>query len=435
MSEYLLTYFWTGLECVSLILLYDAFSERKGGLLYRYAVIACFVILTATILNLVTLVGSSFIKIPLAIITYFILHKLLYHSGNIFRLYIVIIYYSTLCCIDNFCFVFWICLYNRFCSPIWETEFIPMLAIHFIIIITSFIQKHLRKNKPIGDTKWTWFTVPAILSFTNLFMIFFFGDCYQESQISTLPLLVCASFITVIQVATLFLVSWMEKDAHYREETISLQIKAMAQQESIEALSAAYDHQRKITHDFRAYLDILDSMLARNNINTKATQDYIYSLKIEHTKGLLLVSTHHATLDALLNQKALVARKRKIDIQFKVNDLSATNINMVDITILISNTIDNAIEACEKLPVNDRQIYVQVLLEEDVFFYAVRNRSLPVNMESNRPPRTTKDDSFVHGFGLQNVLTTLKKYNSVYAINYSDGWFEFATDLPNTLIS
>ena len=98
-------------------------------------------------------------------------------------------------------------------------------------------------------------------------------------------------------------------------------------------------------------------------------------------------------------------------------------------------TLDNAIEACEKLPVQDRKIYIQVVLDDNELFYAVRNRSLPVDVSSDRLPVTTKEDPSFHGYGLQNVQTTLAKYHSVYAMDYADGWFEFATDLPNTLIS
>ena len=91
-----------------------------------------------------------------------------------------------------------------------------------------------------------------------------------------------------------------------------------------------------------------------------------------------------------------------------MNDLSPIKIDMVDLTVVISNTLDNAIEACEKLPETDRQIYVQALLEEDELFYAVRNKSLPVNMIANQLPASTKENPSFHGYGLQNVHTTLK---------------------------
>lgn len=75
-----------------------------------------------------------------------------------------------------------------------------------------------------------------------------------------------------------------------------------------------------------------------------------------------------------------------------MNDLSAVKIDLVDLTVIISNTLDNAIEACEKLPVQDRQIYIQVVLDDNELFYAVRNRSLPVDVSSDRLPVTTKEN-------------------------------------------
>lgn len=170
-------------------------------------------------------------------------------------------------------------------------------------------------------------------------------------------------------------------------------------------------------------------------VEIDAIKSYVRSLQSAQTSRILLVNTHHSTLDALLNQKALVARNRSIDVQFRVNDLSAVKIDLVDLTVIISNTLDNAIEACEKLPVQERQIYVQVVLNDNELFYAVRNRSLPIDVSSDRLPVTTKENPSFHGYGLQNVQTTLAKYHSVYAMDYADGWFEFATDLPNTLIS
>ena len=67
-------------------------------------------------------------------------------------------------------------------------------------------------------------------------------------------------------------------------------------------------------------------------------------------------------------------------------------------------------------------------MDDNELFYAVRNRTLPVDVSSDRLPVTTKENPSFHGYGLQNVQTTLAKYHSVYAIDYADGWFEFATD-------
>ena len=435
MTEYLLTYLWAGMECFAAILLFDGFSERKHRPSIHWLIAGCFTILEATGLNLLDPGLASLSRGVYGISVFFVLHIVLYQSSLLFGLYMTIIYYATLGCVDNLCSTFVFFLSGASSATDFSDTMLVAFLIHCLSFFVFYLHKCTRKNKVVGTTSWQWYTIPALLSLISILLIFFFGTCFQNRQMTTLPLFVCAGFIAFLQTAAMFLVSWMEQNAHYREETLSLQTKARAQQESIEALSAAYAQQRKLTHDFQAHLDTLAGMLTQAPLDTGTLQKYVQDLRAAQTSRLLLVNTHHAALDALLNQKAFVAKKRKIDIQFSVNDLSAIKINMVDLTILISNTLDNAIEACEKLPEDDRQIFVQVLLEEDVLFYSVRNRSLPVNIQPGQLPITTKIPPSLHGYGLLNVQTTLQKYSSLYAINYADGWFGFATDLPNTPIS
>lgn len=435
MSDYFLTYLWTWMEYFSAILLFDAFSARKMERFRHWTIVTSLAFLEATLLNFAAITMPNYSKIVIGLVLLFSLHRFLYTSNRMFSFYISVIFYATICCVDN-CWYTMLLLMSEAQDSVTPGEMVwQNLFMHSVIIAVCFLQAKARNGKLSQATNFRWYTIPAVLSLASVLLIFFFGNCFQQGQISIQPLCVCATFITVMQIAALLLISWMEQNANFREEAISLQAKSKAQQESIEALSAAYAQQRKLTHDFRAHLSTLDGMLMQQSRDINTIQTYIHSLQSKQTERILLVNTHHAALDALLNQKALVAKNRKIDIQFSVNDLSPIKINMVDLTVIISNTLDNAIEACEKLPETDRQIYVQALLEEDELFYAVRNKSLPVNMITNQLPASTNENPSFHGYGLQNVHTTLEKYHTLYAMDYENGWFEFATELPNTLIS
>ena len=435
MSDYFLTYLWTWMEYFSAILLFDAFSARKMERFRHWIIVTSLAFLEATLLNFAAITMPNYSKIVIGLVLLFSLHRFLYTSNRMFSFYISVIFYATICCVDN-CWHTMLLLMSEAQDSVTPGEMVwQNLFMHSVIIAVCFLQAKARNGKLSQATNFRWYTIPAVLSLASVLLIFFFGNCFQQGQISIQPLCVCATFITVMQIAALLLISWMEQNANFREEAISLQAKSKAQQESIEALSAAYAQQRKLTHDFRAHLSTLDGMLMQQNRDINTIQTYIHRLQSKQTERILLVNTHHAALDALLNQKALVAKNRKIDIQFSVNDLSPIKIDMVDLTVVISNTLDNAIEACEKLPETDRQIYVQAMLEEDELFYAVRNKSLPVNMVANQLPASTKENPSFHGYGLQNVHTTLEKYHTLYAMDYENGWFEFATELPNTLIS
>lgn len=423
------------MEYFSAILLFDAFSARKMERFRHWTIVTSLAFLEATLLNFAAITMPNYSKIVVGLVLLFSLHRFLYTSNRMFSFYISVIFYATICCVDN-CWYTMLLLMSEAQDSVTPGEMVwQNLFMHSVIIAVCFLQAKARNGKLSQATNFRWYTIPAVLSLASVLLIFFFGNCFQQGQISIQPLCVCATFITVMQIAALLLISWMEQNANFREEAISLQAKSKAQQESIEALSAAYAQQRKLTHDFRAHLSTLDGMLMQQSRDINTIQTYIHSLQSKQTERILLVNTHHAALDALLNQKALVAKNRKIDIQFSVNDLSPIKIDMVDLTVIISNTLDNAIEACEKLPETDRQIYVQALLEEDELFYAVRNKSLPVNMITNQLPASTKENPSFHGYGLQNVHTTLEKYHTLYAMDYENGWFEFATELPNTLIS
>lgn len=67
--------------------------------------------------------------------------------------------------------------------------------------------------------------------------------------------------------------------------------------------------------------------------------------------------------------------------------------------------------------------------------YEVRAFRYLLKQELEQMPASTKENPSFHGYGLQNVHTTLEKYHTLYAMDYENGWFEFATELPNTLIS
>ena len=106
MSEYLLTYLWVGMECVAAVLLFDAFSQRKKKQIVHWITVTCFAFLDATFLNLMSPNMASFWKIAIALAAYYFLHRLLYVGKRIFSLYIAVIIYATVCCIDNIWFTF-----------------------------------------------------------------------------------------------------------------------------------------------------------------------------------------------------------------------------------------------------------------------------------------------------------------------------------------
>lgn len=428
--EYFLTYLWTALDYVGATFLFDGFATRRFKRLAFWGITGSYILFESMVLNLIMPATANYRMVLFALIFYAIFYIVQYNSTVIFCFFMAVICYAISCCVDDMCYTS-LFLFTK--TNFVSTFFLPF-TVRCITVAICYLQKRLRTKNGALPANWKTYIVPMLISLANILLVFYFGASFRCGQMAEKPLFVCALFLTSIQVAALFLVSWMEQNAHFREEALSLQTKAKAQQENIDALSAAYAQQRKLTHDFHAHLDLLAAFLNRED-GTENARNYIRNLQKTTITRLLLVSTKNTSMDALLNQKALLAKKRNIDIQFMVNDLSPLKLSIVDLTVIISNIFDNAIEACEKLPEEERQIRVQVLLEEEELFFSVHNRSLPVSIQPGQLPPSTKENPTLHGYGLENVRSILKKYKAVYTMEYQEGWVYFATELPNTLLS
>ena len=143
-----------------------------------------------------------------------------------------------------------------------------------------------------------------------------------------------------------------------------------------------------------------------------------------------LVNSHNAAIDAVLNQKGYMGKKQGIDMRFRVNDLSALRLPRVDVTIVLGNLIDNAMEACAGLSDPNRWVSIQILYSENMLSILIINPSNIVQINDGHIP-TTKQDPSLHGFGIGNVKDILEKYHAEYLFTYDDGRFIFSADWPD----
>lgn len=98
-----------------------------------------------------------------------------------------------------------------------------------------------------------------------------------------------------------------------------------------------------------------------------------------------------------------------------------------DLVTLLTNPLDNAIEACEKII--NKTIQFKMVIEDDQLVLSVRNPvSSPVLIKSNTIV-TSKKDSVYHGIGLSNVDAVVRKYHGTSVLKCEDGWFTFAAIL------
>jgi signal transduction histidine kinase len=295
----------------------------------------------------------------------------------------------------------------------------------FITLLLAWVFYKIRAGSAGNAIKSPWLLLTITFPCVSLLIMTVIYPSYQGRGDLSAGMFAFSLGLAVANIAILYLVHRMEMQAQKEQEMMLLNQQMQIQTESILALEKSYRTQRQATHEFRHHLQTMGDLLENNDI--KAAADYIKDVLNNQTERLLCVNSHHPVVDAVLNQKYQAARDGEIDMIFQVNDLSAVNLKADAIVVLLSNLLDNAIEACRKLE-TERVIQCRILAG-DTLFISIRNTSLPVQTAGDTIP-TSKHPPREHGFGLLNIRHILESLGAEYTYQYCDGWFEFVTEIP-----
>ena len=205
-----------------------------------------------------------------------------------------------------------------------------------------------------------------------------------------------------------------------------LQIEAVREKESAEALLESYTTQRRLTHEFTNHTDALALLLQQEDY--EGAKAYLASLTRIITSNTTIMNTHNPLLDALLSKKYEEASRRGVMVYFDLPDLRDLPMEKTDLVLVFSNLLNNAIDAAAKA--DPPEVYVRARKNEQEVVLSVRNRvQKNLDLTDGQLPRTTKKEPG-HGIGLWNVKDVLAAYGGEYTISCRENWFRFTCTIP-----
>lgn len=115
---------------------------------------------------------------------------------------------------------------------------------------------------------------------------------------------------------------------------------------------------------------------------------------------------------------------------FKINDLSKINIRDEDIVVILSNLLNNAIEACEKC-IDKKVIKMKFVKEGNKVIISVRNTYNGEIMIQDGEIQTSKrQEENEHGIGIGNIMDVITKYGGSHVIQNDKNEFYFSIIIP-----
>lgn len=247
----------------------------------------------------------------------------------------------------------------------------------------------------------------------------------EPSLISLIPFLLFI-FVEVVRLA-------MSRKLYYKDELIQSHTREMEQ------INETFLVVRKERHDFLKHISAIHYMLENNHYNEAAT--YLNELVEGYKETNLSIQGERGTVAGILHQSYQDGKDNGIEVTYDLEAaLSSLPLSDRDLTALIGNILDNALEAsAEWHKENQKQAHLtlQTSKRSGLFILSCKNYTLPLPNDVldhlfTKQARTTKSGDH-EGLGTQIIAQIVHKHGGYLDFVYKKQTFTLQIKLPAIL--
>ena len=286
-----------------------------------------------------------------------------------------------------------------------------------VLVLIQISTQIIRKNDSIIP-RWT---IPLVVG--QLFSIFAEALLLQLSiyeNISAFYIAIYSACLLYINLVICFYTETIKtayNERHMRElaeQQLQIQVSYYEKEQQ------ARDATRALWHDIKKYTNATQDLFQHGDMENavQSLQQATTALSEIHQT----VDVGNAVVNGILERALEQVQNKGISLDFDVWVSDQLPISAVDLYIIMGNTIDNAIEACQRVPAADSPTISLTLRQQNhTLFYAIDN---PI------PTKQGKKPGDVHGYGIRNVKNCVAKYHGMTTVSKQDGVFSVQIQLP-----
>jgi sensor histidine kinase regulating citrate/malate metabolism len=180
-------------------------------------------------------------------------------------------------------------------------------------------------------------------------------------------------------------------------------------------------------HDYLSHIQAMKSHAALGDM--EAVIGYLDALDADLKTVDAAVKTGNKMADAILNSKISLARSKNVAVTADANIAVELSTSQLDLCIVIGNLMDNAIEACMKLPEESRVIRIYMEMKVTQLYISFTN-STASGKKHKVNGRFLSTKGRGHGFGLARIDDIVERCGGYISRNSEDGAFTTEIMLP-----
>ena len=258
----------------------------------------------------------------------------------------------------------------------------------------------------------------------NLVAIGYAADHYGSVLLRTVLLTAMLSFYYAA-LYRLFGFARRQRETAEQNEMLQTNLKAIRSYEA--RINELYDSIRTYRHDIKHYVTLMTRALPQG---PSELRDMLERLEGMVDAARVAHSGTDLSLNSLLHFYGEECAGQGIDFHHAIHLPEPLPVNYDDFLIAFCNAVENAINACGKLPEGRRRaIQIDSASVQNHFVFIVANTYVPpVLMDPTGQHPITHEAG--HGFGTRSILAFAQKYGMLVNYAMDDEWFTLTWSMP-----
>lgn len=300
---------------------------------------------------------------------------------------------------------------------------LPLFILLAAILAVTFIQEFMTGTGRPAVT--TAIAALFLTFFIDAYIYFTSGDHYTMDYnvvIAAFPVLVLMTGKTIL--------GSIQKEYRIMSENMTLRLEGELLYKNYHQTEKYIEETKMIWHDIDKHFSVM-SRLAKNGEYDELNH-YLEHSEHDMKKTKSAYLCENKLVNAILTDKFSEAQSKGIQTSFTGNLPEKLHIQGNDICSLLVNMLDNAIEACGKVPYGkEKKLELTLGMKNDFVYFSVSNSFIEAPVVEDGEFITSKEDKRKHGYGIPIIQRIVRKYNGAFDIIPSQGSFMVRAALKN----
>jgi len=412
-------------EYVIVFLFFNSFLGQQNSNRLKNILFSLVYVISITLINVIFF-GNDAVTMPFSLLIYILIALFLFDGNLALKILAGFLFAAFMFIVDLFVIFGLMWVVDISAQYIFDVRGLSMIygAIisRVLLLLITKIVGNLRnkENKLISIEYWVAIVTFPVISIFIIYMMFEFNWRLQEAYVTGTTVLALLG-VLYINIFAFNLIEFFANKTVRDTKSIILEQSFDKQVKECQRLDFLIESRSKFFHEMKHYSPTLERLVAENDI-AGAMDIFKKLLELEAIQTQEHVWTSNNVVNALFNYYIANAKDKGIAID--VSDLflpEEMNIDVADLCSIFGNSLENAIEACERMTDGEKFIAVGLRYRNGKLTYKITNSTNGKLMKKKKRFASSKNTFGLNGFGIEIMENSVEKYNGVFRARHNPG--------------